>query len=132
MTIFKICMLAILGLTALLVIKQWKSDLLPLVRLALTIGLGIAALQLSAPLVTYLRSIMAISALAPYVEILFKALAIAWLTQYAAQICRECGESGAANGVELVGKVEILLLSLPLVGEILGMAERLLDIGGTT
>ena len=52
------------------------------------------------------------------------------MTQYVADICRESGESAAASGVETVGKLEILLLSLPLIDEILRVAERLLSMGG--
>ena len=45
-----------------------------------------------------------------------------------ADICRESGEGGAANGVELAGKVELLLLSLPLINDILSVTKELLSL----
>ena len=64
----------------------------------------------------------------PNAEFLLKALGIAVLTQCCAELCRESGESGVANGVELAGKVEILLLALPLIAEILSTARELLSL----
>ncbi len=131
MDTLRICMLAVIGIAVTSILREWRAGWLPFVRIALVVAFGIAALRLAEPIVSYLQSVSATSAIAPYAPMLFKALAIAYITQYAAELCRESGESGAASGVELVGRIEILLLSLPLVGEILQMAEHLLSVGGT-
>ena len=123
------CMLGLVGVAAALIVKQWKSDFLPLIRVASVVLFGIAAIGAASPLVTYLSSLFAQSGTAPYATLLFKALGIALLTQFCAEICRECGESAAANGIELTGKIEILLLCLPLINEILLLAEDLLNMG---
>lgn len=49
-----------------------------------------------------------------YVTILFKALGICWLTQFAADICRDCGETAIASGAEIFGKIQLMIISLPL------------------
>lgn len=128
MTTLQLCMLAVTGVCAAMVVKQWKSDFLPLLRLALALLFAIAAVTTASPLVTYLSSMMGRDGVGKYAEILMKALGIAVLTQCCAELCRECGESGAASGVELAGKVQILLLCLPLVNEILSVAESLLTL----
>lgn len=124
------CMLGLLGVAAALIVKQWKSDFLPLIRVASVVLFGIAAIRAASPLVTYLSSLFSQSGTAPYATVILKALGIALLTELCAEICRECGEGAAATGVELTGKIEILLLSLPLVNEILHLAEELLHMGG--
>lgn len=128
MTTLQLCMLAVTGVCAAMVVKQWKSDFLPLLRLALALLFAIAAVTTASPLVAYLSSMMGRDGVGKYAEILMKALGIAVLTQCCAELCRECGESGAASGVELAGKVQILLLCLPLVNEILSVAESLLTL----
>ncbi len=128
MTSLKFCMLAIMGVCVAMIIKQWRSDFLPLVRLGVLLLLGTAAISAASPLITYLSELTKTEAFAPYSGILLKALAIAILTQYAAEICRECGESSVASGVEMTGKIEILLLCLPLVNEILEAAQKLLSL----
>ena len=129
MNSLKLCMLGLVGVAAAVIVKQWKSDMLPFVRVASVVLFGIAAIEAASPLVTYLSSLLNQNGTAPYTAVLFKALGIALLTQLCAEICRECGESAAASGIELTGKIEILLLSLPLINEILLLAEELLDMG---
>ena len=132
MTSLKFCAIAVLGLVLTALIKQWKSDWLPFVRLALVLTLGVSALGLAEPIVTYLSELAELSLIAPYATLLCKALAIAWLGQYTATLCRECGEGGTASGIELVTRLELVILSLPLVGEILETAKQLLTMGGGT
>ena len=126
----RICLLAVAGVTVITVIRKWNSDFLPLVRLCLALLLAAVALALAAPVVDYLRELTALSGIPGYAEFLFKALGIAVLTQCCAALCRESGEVGAAGGVELAGKLEILLLSLPLINEILSTARELLNMAG--
>lgn len=126
----KVCMIAVTGVCTAMILKQWKSDLLPLFRLAVRLVLAVGILSAAAPLVSALRELGASSALAPYVPVLLKALGVAVLTQGAAGICRECGESGMADAVEFAGKAEILLLSLPLMQELFAAARELLELGG--
>lgn len=130
MDTLKLCMLAVVGVAAALIVKQWKSDFLPLLRVALVILFGVAALRTASPLITYLFDLTGSTGLAEHAKILLKALSIAVLTQCCAEICKECGENAAATGVELTGKMEILLLCLPLMHDILGIASELLSLGG--
>ena len=125
----KICLVAVTGVCLCVIVKQWKSDFLPLLRLALTVVFAGAILSLSIPLVSYLREMTSQTGLSAYAALLVKALGIAILTQCASDICRDAGESGVANGVELAGKAEILLLCLPLLGEIFASVKELLALG---
>ena len=129
MEFLKLCMLAVLGICAAMTLKQWKSDLLPLLRVAVLLLFGLAAITSVTPAIAHLTRLGEHASIGGYVETLLKALGIAILTQYTAEICRECGENSAASGVELTGKVEILLLCLPLIDEILVLADKLLSMG---
>ncbi|QEY33952.1 stage III sporulation protein AD [Caproiciproducens galactitolivorans] len=63
-----------------------------------------------------------------YAAILLKSLGICFLAQFAADSCRDAGESALASKVELAGKVAIVVLSLPLFEKIASTAVDL--IGG--
>jgi stage III sporulation protein AD len=91
-----------------------------IVLLGITVAIGI-------PLFSYLNDMIMSSALSEYAGILIKALGIAVLTHITAEVCRDCGDASAASYVELAGKFEILLLSLPLVSSILGTAAEILN-----
>lgn len=62
--------------------------------------------------------------------VMIKALAIAFVGRIGADICKECGESGLAQGIEAVSGVVIFSLSLPILSGILGFASDVLMAGG--
>jgi len=130
MTLVKICMLAVLGISLTAIVKQWKADFLPLIRIALTVVLGTLVLSAATPILSFLQVLTEEGAYSAYTTTLFQALGIAILSQVCADLCRESGENGLAGGVELTGKVEILLLCLPLMEELLATARELLSMGG--
>ncbi|MGN1481662.1 SpoIIIAC/SpoIIIAD family protein [Porcipelethomonas sp.] len=56
-----------------------------------------------------------------YITILFKALGICYITQFSADICRDCNETAIASAVEILGKIQLIVLALPLF-------EQLIDV----
>ncbi len=128
MDTLRICLFAVAGVTLAILLRQWRGEFVPLLRLALATVLASTVIAMSAPLVAYIKTLTEEAGVPGYAEFLFKALGITVLTQCCAELCRESGESGVANGVELAGKVEILLLALPLIAEILSTARELLSL----
>ena len=130
MTPLKLCMVALLMLASTTVIKQWKADFLPLVRIGAVVLFGILLLSSIEPLLTFLSDLSTRAGASQYVEIILKGLGIVILTQICSDICKDSGEGTLAGHIETVGKLELLLLCIPLIEEILGTAERLLEMGG--
>ena len=62
----------------------------------------------------------------PYIQIVMKSLGIALITQSTADICRDSGEGSIAEKIELAGKAEIFVLSLPLLTELIEITGSLL------
>lgn len=63
-----------------------------------------------------------------YIKTALKALGICYITQFAADACRDFGQSALASKAEFVGKCAVFLLSVPLLSNILQAAVSL--IGG--
>lgn len=61
-----------------------------------------------------------------YSNILFKCLGICLISQFACDICQDCGSKALSSKVELAGKAAILLCSLPLFQKIMEMAIKLM------
>lgn len=49
-----------------------------------------------------------------YIKIIFKCLGVTYLTQFAADYCKDCGENAIASQVLLAGRISVLVISLPL------------------
>lgn len=63
-----------------------------------------------------------------YIETMLKGLGAALITGLCASVCRECGKGSLADLVELAGKLEILLLCLPLIRSVAKTAAALLSL----
>lgn len=61
-----------------------------------------------------------------YITILMKALAVCFITQLAAESCRDSGEGAIASKIEFAGKTAVLLISVPLFEGILGIVKELI------
>ena len=60
-------------------------------------------------------------------KVLLKGIGIAYITQFAADICDGAGETGIAKKIELAGKVGILLITLPVIGDMFELIRNILQ-----
>ncbi len=119
METWKICGLALVALVVFTVVRQSGRDFeVPMKLTAAVVFLGMI-LGLVRPLVAYVRQLLSAGAVSEYANILLTSLGIAVLTGICADVCRECRETGLASYVELAGRLELLLLCLPLIKDIL-------------
>ena len=63
------------------------------------------------------------------ISVMIKALVIALIGRFGADICKECGEGGLSQGIEAVSGAVIFSLSLPILGKILEFASEVLQKG---
>ena len=123
--LFKLCGAAILGALCVSVVKRVSPSFESPLKLALSAVFLGAAVGSAIPLFEYLSGLIDKSPLSSFRGLLFSAFGAALLCHLTAEICRECGEGGVAGFAELAGKIEILILCLPLVKEILSEVEAL-------
>ena len=61
-----------------------------------------------------------------FIKILLKITGIAFLAEFAVQICMDLGESALANKVDLGGKVIIISLSIPILSSLVESVVQIL------
>ena len=125
-TLFKLFGVAILGAFLAIFLRNSSSDMATLIKITVGILLAAACVLRLSPLIEYIRELGALSELGEGVTesvgVLLRVLAVAILTHVCATVCRDCGEASIAYYAELGGKIEILLLSLPLLDRTLSLA----------
>ncbi len=124
---FKICAIGIVFAIICVLIKNYRGEFLIPVRLAAIVLIFGVVIVLISPVVKFLNSVMGQTLPLEYIEIILKTLAIAYITQISSEMCRESGESSIAFAIETVGKIEIVVLSLPLINNIISMSRELLE-----
>ena len=119
---------ATVGLTALLILRAYKPEWAPFLRMAVTVvALGLTV-ALASTVLTYITDLASATGALEGEEwsLLLKALGVAFLTETAASVCRDSGETGLATWVETAGKLEILLLSFPLIRTVMDTVTDML------
>lgn len=121
----KICAVALLAALCFSVVRRVYSGFdVPLKVTASVVFFGLV-IGLASPLFSYIAELVEGSALAEWQGVLFGAFGVSLMSHTTAELCRECGENSVAGFAELAGKVEILLLCLPLVKALLEEVEAL-------
>lgn len=126
MDVLKICGIAMLCVSAIWVLRQWRAEMTFPVRAVGTVlifGMVLAAAQ---PVFEMISAVSQESLSVAHSEILISGLGISLVCTLGAGICRDFGEAGLAAAVESAGKIAMLLKALPLITEILGMTKELL------
>lgn len=126
MGIVQIAGLALLCVALILCLKEMRASLAFPARLAAAILLFGAALALYIPVLERIRTLFSLSGAADFATPILRAAGIALICELTVSFCRDLGENTVANGVLLFGKLEILVLCLPLVDDVLEIAKELL------
>ena len=123
---FKICSIGILFAVLCIFIKNIRSEFLIPTRLAGILILFSFIIILMNPILDFIKSIMGENLPQEHIKIVLKAFSLAYITQISSELCRECGENNIAFGIESAGKVEIIILSLPLINTIIEFSKELI------
>ena len=56
-----------------------------------------------------------------YIDIILKMIGIAYICQFATDICRDAGYQAIASQVEMAGKISLILLSMPVLMSVIDL-----------
>ncbi|MBQ9832365.1 MAG: hypothetical protein IJO48_01390 [Clostridia bacterium] len=129
MTVFTLVGLALVGVSAAVVIKAYRPDIALSVSAALSIALLIAATE---PLQEIFSNISQAASKygieQDYVKLILKIIGLSYLARFASDICNDSGETALGNKVELCGRLMIISVCVPVVMEILSSVSELMNI----
>ena len=126
-TLLKACFAAVLCAVSIFVIKPLKGDFAPLIRVAGSVLILLFLLPQIEEVWSEAASLLTGSGMDRYASVMLRSLGLAFLTRICSDVCRDMGENGVAGGVEMAGKIAILVLCLPMIEEILGYAAQILE-----
>lgn len=127
MDIFKIVALVIFATILIMVIKQNRPE----IALILGVMAGILVLlSITDQLYEVVETIRGIGEKAgmnsSMLLLLLRITGIAYMTEFAAQLCRDASEGALATKVELAGKVLILGISVPILGNLMDYITQIM------
>lgn len=129
MDLFAIIGTALISAAVCVLLLQYKSEYAMLVSLCCGILLFFMIISSLKPAIETMSELMQKANInLSYVKAIVKTLGVCYVTQLAADSCRDAGQSAIASKVELAGKVFIVLISLPLFNELVEIAFMLMKV----
>lgn len=127
MEILKIAALALAAVILIVLVKNYKPEF----GIFVAMGCSILILYFLADSLKYAFSYISdiygrLEYGKSYFPIVIKVLAVAYITEFTSQLCKDAGESSIASKVELAGKVIIFCVAIPVFISILNLVEELL------
>jgi len=126
MTIIGACGIGLLTALLCLILRREQPEYAAVCGVAGAVVLVIFILAQLSPVVQYIQDMAASYSLSGYFNILLKCVGVALLTQIAADLCRGCGSELTASGIETAGKAVIIVLTLPVLADIIQMCGAML------
>ena len=127
MDIMKIVMVGIIAAVIAVLLKEEKPEIAVLVSI-------VTGLVIFVFLITKLNSVISVLKYFAgkanidvlYFSTILKVIAIAYITEFGAQICRDAGEGGIASKIELAGKVLIMVIAIPILAALMDIMIKII------
>lgn len=123
--------IAVAGIAAVMLAIQFKSTkseygtYISLAACILIFMLGISRLEVIMETIHKIQSFISIHG--SYLTILIKIIGITYIAEFSASLCRDAGFGAVAGQIELVGKLTILSMSMPVMLALLNTIQEFLS-----
>ena len=124
---FQAVMIGITGVFLALFLKQTKPEYAVFVSVGTGLLLLLMAAERLSLVVENIRLLQdAISIQSAYIQALLKIIGITYISEFAADICRDAGYSAVAGQIGVVAKLSVLAVSMPIVNALLQTVQGFL------
>lgn len=123
----QICILAMAGLFAALVVKKDKPEYASLIIMLTGFLIAVRILGVMDGIVEEIsgwRTILSDNV--QYINFLLKLIGITYICEFAANLCRDSGYATLSSHIELFGKVTIMLAGFPVIKTMIEMLEEVM------
>ena len=127
MEILKIAAVALTGLMLATLLKSVNKEISIYIILATVIIIFLAVIERLEEVFAFIQTIYdKVPYGKTFFPVILKVLAVSYITDFTAQLCRDAGESAVAYKVEMAGKVIIFCLAIPVLSAILKPVDTLI------
>lgn len=125
--IFKIIGIALITVVAALIVKPVRSDFAMLITMVggiIVIVMLLSSISSALSLISGIANKTGVNS--GLLSLIFKIIGVGYLAEFSASICADAGSASLGDKVLLGGKIVILVMSLPIITNILEIVMELL------
>ncbi len=127
MDIIRIALIGVVGSLLALKLKTYKPEFGIVLSIALCLLFLLCAVEKLTVIVEFLNSIQSLMNINPvYVSVLLKLIGIAYVCEFSSNLCKDAGYQSIATQVEIIGKLTILVVSMPIINTLLETIHKFL------
>lgn len=116
MSMIQIGLLGMVGVIFALQLKSIKSEYSILICIALSLIIFFSVIGRLEELIHTIREVISfIGVDSDYIRIILKMLGITYIAEFSSSICKDAGYQTIASQIEIVAKLSILVMSLPII-----------------
>ena len=127
MSFFGLAVVAVMSALLAVYLKNVRSEYGLFIAIAICIlamGFGLSKLKYFVDMIETIRSYIGLDGV--YIEIILKIIGISYIAEFASDVCKDCGYSSMSNQIQVVGKLTVLCISMPIVLSLLETINGLL------
>ena len=127
MQIFQIVGIGVVATILILVIKRHSPETAVQVSILTGIVIFILIASKLSAVIDLLKNYADKADIKPiYFTIVLKITGIAYIAEFGAEVCRDAGEGSIASKIELVGKITIIVMAVPIISSLLDLIIKIM------
>ena len=125
--VIKIIAIGLISLIIIIILKQYKPEFVIYVSIIAGLIILYMVMNKLEGIISLLKSISNKSGINnQFLELLLKITGIAFLAEFAINLCKDAGESAIASKIEIGSKVIIVSMSIPIISSLLEVITKLI------
>ena len=127
MNIFSVAAIGVIGALICVLLKQYRPELAMLAGIGVAVFILSGLVDLALDAISFFRELSEASGMSALsVRTLLKCAGVCFVTEFAADTCRDAGEAALASRVETFGRFAAFAVSIPLFREFVELAVSLI------
>jgi stage III sporulation protein AD len=127
MDIFKIILIAFLGTIFCVVLKETRKDIAMIVALATVLIIMAFGIGYIAEVIDVIQQLANKAGLPDnFLFIILKIIGIAYVVEFASDICKDAGQEAISSKIQFAGKCVILTMGMTIIGNFVEVINKLI------
>lgn len=127
MGIFKIIFIAFLGTIFCVVLKETRKDIAIIVALATVVIIMSFGISYISQIVEVIKELSDKAGLPDnFLSIILKIIGIAYIVEFASDICKDSGQEAISSKIQFAGKCIILTMGMTIIGNFVDVINKLI------
>ena len=127
MEIFKIILIAFLGTIFYVILKETRKDIAMIVALATVVIIMAFGINYVAQVIELIKTLSDKAGLPDnFLSIILKIIGIAYIVEFAADICKDAGQAAISSKIQFAGKCIILTMGMTIIGNFVDVINKLI------